>query len=338
MKFRKLIRAIAKAIYVVIPLKYQTKKKLGYWIKRNLFKEYSGEGVIDIYSNNYKKIDLKGGAKKVSVIIPNYNYAEYIIERIDSVLLQTYPIYELIIIDDCSKDNSVEVIEKHLRNIKSKEIDVQFIKNQKNSGNVFAQWQKGFELATGDYVWIAEADDSCSPRFLENVMAGFEDKDVVLSYCESLTMNEFNQILMKDLRPWIDIYDTGKWDKSYVNDGKDEIVSTLCINNTIANASSVVFKKKNYNEIFEVSKEFRLAGDWYAYMRIFEEGKVAYCDSSLNYHRMQEKSVTLSIQKKQEFDEICRVQDYALNNYDIPLDVQQRVLERRERERLRFGL
>ena len=64
---------------------------------------------IDIYKKQNKKIKIEN-PKKVSVIIPNYNYANYIIERIDSILMQTYPIYELIILDDCSPDNSVEVI------------------------------------------------------------------------------------------------------------------------------------------------------------------------------------------------------------------------------------
>ncbi|MGN7761973.1 glycosyltransferase family 2 protein [Paenibacillus sp. 22594] len=337
MNIKQGIRKIAKRIYILSPVPYKMKKRMSYFVKRNFFREYSGEGIIDIYSNSYKSSILNENAKKVSVVIPNYNYAEYIVERIDSVLLQTYPIHELIIIDDCSRDNSVEVIEDHLKKLGSPQ-NIKFIINEKNSGNVFAQWQYGFKHASGDYVWIAEADDSCHPRFLESVMEGFHDEDVVISYCESLTMNEHNQVLMKDLRPWIDIYKTGKWDKSYILDGAEEITSTMCINNTIANASSAVFKNGDYQEILEVSKGYRLAGDWYAYMRILEFGKVAYLDESLNYHRMQEKSVTLSINKELEFAEICRVQDYALNNYTLKEEVKQRVLERRERERLRFGL
>ncbi|AIQ49630.1 hypothetical protein R70723_29945 [Paenibacillus sp. FSL R7-0273] len=337
MNIKQGVRKIAKRMYHLLPIRHKTKKKMSYFVKRNFFREYTGAGIINIYSNSYNADFSNKSIKKVSVVIPNYNYAEYIVERIDSVLLQTYPIHELIIIDDCSRDNSVEVIEKHLKKLGSPQ-NIKFIINEKNSGNVFAQWQYGFKHASGDYVWIAEADDSCHPRFLESIMEGFDDDRVVISYCESLTMNEHNQVLMKDLRPWIDIYKTGKWDKSYIIDGVEEITSTMCINNTIANASSVVFKNGDYHEILEVSKGYRLAGDWYAYMKILELGKVAYLDESLNYHRMQEKSVTLSIDKKMEFDEICRMQDYALNNYALKEDVKQRVLERRERERLRFGL
>ena len=105
---------------------------------------------IDIYKKTRKKLEISN-PKKVSVIIPNYNYQDYIIERIDSILLQTYPIYELIILDDCSTDNSVEVINKKIEEIKKeyKNLKIQFIQNEKNSGGcVFKQWKKGFDIAS----------------------------------------------------------------------------------------------------------------------------------------------------------------------------------------------
>ena len=105
---------------------------------------------INIYKKKYKKVKIEN-PKKVSVIIPNYNYQDYIIERIDSILLQTYPIYELIILDDCSTDNSVEVINKKIEEIKKQypELKIKFIVNEKNSGGcVFKQWKKGFDSAS----------------------------------------------------------------------------------------------------------------------------------------------------------------------------------------------
>ena len=141
---------------------------------------------IDIYKNQKKKLNIKN-PKKVSVIVPNYNYANYIIERIDSILMQTYPIYELIILDDCSTDNSVQVINEKIEKIKKEypEIKVQFIVNEQNSGGcVFKQWKKGFDAVNGDYVWIAEADDSAENNFVEELIKPFDDPEVVLSYCE----------------------------------------------------------------------------------------------------------------------------------------------------------
>lgn len=101
---------------------------------------------INIYKSAKPKVVVEN-YKKVSVIIPNYNYQNFIIERIDSVLMQTYPIYELIILDDCSTDKSVEVIEEKIKQIPSG-IKVTFVKNETNSGCVFKQWEKGFNLAS----------------------------------------------------------------------------------------------------------------------------------------------------------------------------------------------
>ncbi len=291
---------------------------------------------IDIYSNHEHKLNILN-PYKVSVVIPNYNYEKYIVERIDSILFQTYPIYEMIILDDCSTDKSLEIIQEKIGNLTT-DFPIRLICNEKNSGNVFAQWQKAFQEARGDYVWIAEADDSSHAQFLETVMRGFEDPETVISYCESLTMDENNRLLMGDLRPWIDQTKCGKWDKSYKKNGIDEIKETMCINNTIANVSSAVFRKGDYQEFFEKAKEFRLAGDWYVYMRVLESGQIVYNNQSLNYHRMQPQGMTLSTTHATEYNEIIWLQNYAIEHYPISKETRKKVLERRERERTRFGL
>ena len=66
---------------------------------------------INIYKKKYNKTKITN-PKRISVIIPNYNYKKYLKERIDSILLQTYPIYEIIILDDCSTDDSVSLIKE----------------------------------------------------------------------------------------------------------------------------------------------------------------------------------------------------------------------------------
>lgn len=292
--------------------------------------------VVETQSKKTKVISNEN-VKKVTAVIPNYNYARFLNERIDSILFQTYPVSELIILDDCSTDNSIEVIEKRIQD-NTTEIPMRLVKNITNSGSVFAQWQKAFQLAKGDYVWIAEADDSCNERFLETVMEGFEDDEVIISYCESLTIDEKNVLLMGDLRVWIDIFNTGKWDNNYVKDGKEEVAETMCINNTIANVSSAVIKNGDYYDVLENAKAYKLAGDWYTYMNILKRGKIAYFKESLNYHRMQSQGLTLSTSHEKEFEEIVRLQDFAMENFDISEDVKNKIFERRERERIRFGL
>ena len=97
----------------------------------------------------------------VSVILPNYNHAEFLPERLDSIYNQTYQNLEVIILDDCSTDESVSI----LNNYKNHPKTAHFVINKENTGSPFIQWEKGFKLVKGDVIWIAESDDYCDLNF-----------------------------------------------------------------------------------------------------------------------------------------------------------------------------
>src|SRR5260370_20691240 len=90
----------------------------------------------------------------VSVIIPNYNHARYLRQRIESVLRQTYQDFEVILLDDCSTDDSRSILSSYAGDSR---VRMEF--NEVNSGSTFKQWNKGVRLARVEYVWIAESDD-----------------------------------------------------------------------------------------------------------------------------------------------------------------------------------
>ena len=102
-------------------------------------------------------------APLVSVVVPNYNYARYLDARLSSILNQTFQDFELILLDDASTDNSLEVLDRY----KDDPHVSHFVVNEQNTGSPFKQWMKGILLAKGEWVWIAEADDLCEPTFLE---------------------------------------------------------------------------------------------------------------------------------------------------------------------------
>src|SRR5262249_50761135 len=107
-------------------------------------------------------------APRVTCIIPNYNHARFLPQRIDSVLAQTYENLEILILDDCSTDDSRAVIEDYARAHPSR---IRYDFNTKNSGGVFHQWRKGITAAGGELIWICESDDFCEPGFLERCIA-----------------------------------------------------------------------------------------------------------------------------------------------------------------------
>ena len=273
---------------------------------------------VNIYKKKYKKIE-NNKIKKVSVVIPNYNYESFLEERIDSILFQTYPVYEIIILDDCSTDHSIDLINKKIAENSS--VNMRLIKNKKNSGSVFNQWQKGFKESKGDYVWIAEADDSSNPKFLEEAMRGFDNKNVVISYCESKRIDEKNTILNESCRDWMLVVSDNRWNKSYINPGEKEIVESLSICNTIPNVSAVVFKKLNQVEIIENAKKYKISGDWYIYYNLLKNGDIAYCSKSLNYFRKHSNSKSTVTKKDVELRELLEIQKDIRDNYTLTTEI-----------------
>src|ERR1035441_8594166 len=106
---------------------------------------------------------------KVSIVVPNYNHARFLRRRVESVLRQTFQDFEVILLDDCSTDDSRSILSKYADDPR---VRIEF--NEVNSGSPFKQWNKGVELALGEYVWIAESDDYADERLLEKLVARLE--------------------------------------------------------------------------------------------------------------------------------------------------------------------
>lgn len=234
----------------------------------------------------------------VSVIIPNYNHAKYLDERIQSVLNQTYQNFEVIILDDKSTDNSLEVINKYKDNPHISYIVV----NEENCGSPFKQWHKGFELARGDLIWIAESDDKCEKELLETLIDFFErESKCVLAYTNSILFKDadgtfLNSPVTKD---------------SELLDGRDFIANRMDAGTAIANASSALFKKDVAMIIDRQYMEFRGAGDRLFWIEIAEHGYVGIDYHQLNYFRIHEKNST----HKNYREGINQKEDFKILNY-----------------------
>lgn len=275
---------------------------------------------VNIYTRPHSRVAPK---HKITAIIPNYNYAAFIVERIDSILFQTYPVSELIILDDASTDDSVQVIKAKLQDIKEDcpDLKVKFLPNAENSGGcVFSQWQKGVAEASGEYIWIAEADDSADAKFLETVMAKFDERpETVLCYTDSCRINQFNAVKSKTCSDWADMWRSGRYEKDFFNDGKDEIVRYLSGTNPIMNVSSVVWKNiEELPKIFEEAKKYKVAGDWYIYSRVLEYGDIAYSAKPLNYYRKHDQgSASTVVKLNVEYGEVVEVQESIAKRYKL---------------------
>lgn len=283
---------------------------------------------------------IRRKAKKVSVIVPNYNYAKYLRRRILSIGQQTYPIYELIVLDDASKDASKTVIKRAVAEASRMKpnMKIKLIWNKENSGKAISQWIKGVEAATGDYIWIAEADDVARKDFLSEIMKGFEkDPDVVLAYSESAIINKYGILMMPNFRRSRDREGTGHFKNSYIRSGKKEIEEIMAIRCTIPNVSAVVFKNTpEFHKYLKQAEKFKQVGDWYLYVKLLEGGKIFYNKRSLNFFRVHGESATN--RGKEHVGEVEKMHEYFKDNYDLSQRVLQFMEVEIERIKHKYGI
>lgn len=234
---------------------------------------------------------------KVSVIIPNYNHATFLKQRIESILNQTFQDLEVIILDDCSTDNSKKIIEQYRNHPKVSQI----VYNDKNSGNTFKQWHKGFELAKGEYIWIAESDDLADVLFLENCINILNtDSNLNLVFTKSILINEKGEEL--GFNNWAAALDKNRWQYDYINDGSSEIKNYFFYRNIIPNASGVVFKKEAIKEdIWTSISSLKYTGDWLFWVSIINGSRLAYCSKPLNKFRFHNNTTRSSKTFKEEY-------------------------------------
>ena len=132
--------------------------------------------------------------KKFSIIIPVYNIEKYIDETINSILSQKYTDFELIVIDDGSKDNSGKICDKYKKDAKVK------IVHQQNAG-VSAARNKGLELATGDYILFVDGDDYLEKNALSTISENLNDNDMVIySFREKYIKKSYQKKVTENIK------------------------------------------------------------------------------------------------------------------------------------------
>jgi glycosyltransferase involved in cell wall biosynthesis len=229
---------------------------------------------------------------KVSVIVPNYNHAPYLDQRIRSIVSQTYQDFELIYLDDASTDNSNEIFHEF-----SNDFRIKAIFNDVNSGSPFKQWNKGISVSEGEYIWIAESDDFASPNFLEKLVPVLDEHhNVGIAYCQSCLVDENNKIISQNFLECTSDLDPERWKKNFINNGKSECKNYLAASNTIPNASAVLFRKSLYiDNVSNKNENFRIAGDWFTWAKILLYSDIYYFSESMNYFRFCQGSVSRNI-------------------------------------------
>ncbi|MDN3671936.1 glycosyltransferase family 2 protein [Flavobacterium branchiarum] len=245
----------------------------------------------------------------VTIIIPSYNHSTFLLDRLKSISNQTYKNWEAIIIDDQSTDNSVEIIRRFLVenpnfNLKS------LIINDANSGSGYSSWQKGIELATTEYIWIAETDDYSESTFLEELATILDiNKGVSLAFSGSNYV-ENNRIIYdsanrtKDLNVGINDYQV--LDSSIFLD-------RMPFKTYITNGSSVLFRKPKRAVPAEVFN-YRLCSDIFLWSHLLQNSSFVFLNENLNFFRRHGGSIS-SYLSKNKLEEVYHEKAQYLNYF-----------------------
>lgn len=157
---------------------------------------------------------------KVSIIVPIYNVEEYIDECVHSIISQSYKDIEIILVDDCGNDNSVQIAENILNDEAHGKFSFVVLHHEKNRG-LSAARNTGMEVASGDYVYFMDSDDTITPDCMEKLVCRAEstDADIVVGGINVVGNSPTIPILDKEIVPFVldnptdvlNSYICGKW-------------------------------------------------------------------------------------------------------------------------------
>ena len=213
----------------------------------------------------------------ISIITASYNYEEYIKPAIESVLAQDYSDWELIIVDDCSTDNSIKVIESF------QDSRIKLIKNEKNLG-LKQTLLKGIENASGEYIAFLESDDIWRLDYLSKKKAVAEKfPDAALIFNDVELFGDDRKVSRVQKIFWQNNEFLSRF--TYPKN----LFKYLNVQNRILTFSAVMIKKSMLNpEYFNTPADKLL--DWWLYIHLAENNDFYYIPEKLTGWRLHPKS------------------------------------------------
>ncbi len=205
---------------------------------------------------------------KVSIIMPSYNSEQFLPATIDSVINQTFKAWELIIIDDCSPDNSNKIIEDYMQQSEK----IKLISLESNCGPAIAR-NRGIQEAKGRYIAFLDSDDLWHPDKLSKQLLFMKEKDVALSFTGYYAVDE------KTGRP-INLMSV----PSTVN-------YSMLLKQNIMGCLTVIYDSKKLGKIY--MPDILKRQDFALWLKILKKVPYAYgLNESLAYYRVRTSSIS----------------------------------------------
>lgn len=241
------------------------------------------------------------GKPLVSIVFTSYNHKEYLKQALDSLVNQTYPNLEIIIIDDCSTDGSQEILKKygHFDHIN-------LILKTQNSGSYVKASNFGASLAKGKYILFAQCDDFAESTQIDDLVKVFEqNRTVGVVFSQSYLVDENGNTLANDFTGRENSFKKAVEKNGLISGRKmKEFLSFSCV---IPNLSAALIKRELYEKINGLSEKYLVVADWEFWLDLTDETDFFYLSEPLNYFRQHSTTIRSSIKMRTQIIEIYKM-------------------------------
>ena len=246
---------------------------------------------------------------KISIITTSYNYEEYIKETIESVLAQTYTNWEMIIVDDGSKDNSINTIKEYCE--KDKRIKLYQHENGENKG-IVESVKLGVEKSTTDWIVFLESDDAILPKYLETKIEVIKKHPDV-----KFIFNDVNMFGDKErIKEYQKHFIISKGILSQYSYPTNLLKHFIGIN--LVPTFSVVMLKREILEDIDYNVKFKPILDWYLWAQLAVDNKFYYIDEKLTNWRMHRNSyISLKATPTEEFGWQMQIKKFVSKDLNV---------------------
>ncbi len=245
---------------------------------------------------------MSGGTQPglVSVIVTSYNHAEFLERRMESLINQTYQNIEILVIDDCSPDHSVEILQRYASNPK-----VKLLLREKNCGWVTVS-NLGVEMTTGEYVIFANCDDACDSHMIERLVQAMQARpETGIAFCRSLLVDEHDAVLGDDFTIRESSFRSRCADDTLI--AGNEMARFLLHSCVIPNLSAALFRRECFSAVGNLSSDYRVCCDWDLFFRVVSRYDVAYIAEPLNYFRQHQTTIRSATKERVVYEEYFRL-------------------------------
>jgi hypothetical protein len=248
-------------------------------------------------------------ALSIGAVVPNFDYARYLPERLASIRDQQRPVQALVFLDDASQDDSWRIAEPLLAAFRCPVIRH---RNAINSGSVLRQWRDGVARLDTDLAWIAEADDRAAPALTEALAARLEaDPEAVFAFCDSAGIDAEGVLGEADAQAYYGGLGDNPLAADAVFEVADFLARCLCPRNLVVSASAVLWRRGALLAALSAvdPAAWLCAGDWRVYAEACAAGgRVHFVARPLNEHRRHDRSVTGAAPGARHFAEVVAMQ------------------------------